>query len=96
MSEPKIELRPALPYLGIPGRTSDGVPAFVDKAFPELYGWLREHGVEPAGPPFIRFRELDQAGEPLIERARRALTDPERLAHEVDVLLCHGGRVSLS
>ena len=65
MSEPKIELRPALPYLGIAGRITDGVPAFVDKAFPELFGWLRQHGVEPVGPPFIRFRELDPAGEPL-------------------------------
>jgi effector-binding domain-containing protein len=65
MSEPKIELRPALPYLGIAGRITDGVPAFVDKAFPELFGWLGEHGVEPLGPPFIRFRELDPAGEPL-------------------------------
>ena len=65
MSEPKIELRPALPYLGIEGRITDGVPAFVDSAFPELFGWLGEHGVEPLGPPFIRFRELDPAGEPL-------------------------------
>ncbi len=65
MSEPTIELRPALPYLGIAGRITDGVPAFVDRAFPELFAWLGEHGVEPLGPPFIRFRELDQAGEPL-------------------------------
>jgi effector-binding domain-containing protein len=65
MGEPTIELRPSQPYLGIAGRITDGVPAFVDRAFPELYGWLGEHGIEPAGPPFIRFRELDADGEPL-------------------------------
>ena len=65
MSEPEIELRPAHQYLGIAGEITDGVPAFADRAFPELFGWLREHDVDPAGPPFIRFRKLDKDGEPL-------------------------------
>ena len=65
MSEPQIEQRPTQPYLGIAGRITDGVPAFVDKAFPELFSWLGEHGIKPSGPPFIRFRELDTDGEPL-------------------------------
>lgn len=65
MGEPTIQQRPALPYLGIAGRVTDGVPALVDKAFPELYAWLGEHGVEPAGPPFIRVRELNTNREPL-------------------------------
>ena len=29
MSEPQIQRRPAQPYLGIAGRITDGVPAFV-------------------------------------------------------------------
>lgn len=65
MTEPEIQQRPAQPYLGITGRITDGVPAFVDRAFPELFGWLGEHGVEPAGPPFIRYRQIDTDGEPL-------------------------------
>jgi effector-binding domain-containing protein len=65
MSEPQIELRPAQQYVGIAGEITDGVPAFVDRAFPELFGWLREHAAEPAGPPFIRYRELDTDGEPI-------------------------------
>jgi effector-binding domain-containing protein len=65
MTEPQIQQRPALPYLGIAGRVTNGVPALVDRAFPELFGWLGDHGVEPAGPPFIRYRELDTDGEPL-------------------------------
>jgi effector-binding domain-containing protein len=65
MTEPQIEQRPAQPYLGIAGRINDGVPAFVDKAFPELFRWLGEHGIQPSCPPLIRFRELDTDGEPL-------------------------------
>ena len=65
MSEPQIELRPAQQYLGIAGKITNGVPAFVDRAFPELFAWLGEHSMEPAGPPFIRYREMDDDGEPL-------------------------------
>ena len=65
MTEPTIQQRPAQPYLAIAGRITDGVPAFVDKAFPALFRWLGEHGIAPSGPPFIRFRELDLDGEPL-------------------------------
>lgn len=75
MTDPKIELRPAQQYLGIAGEITDGVPAFVDRAFPELYEWLRDHAVEPAGPPFIRFREIDTDGEPLELEAAVAVSD---------------------
>ena len=37
----------------------------VDKTFPQLFAWLRQNGVEPAGPPFIRYLEVDHSGEPL-------------------------------
>ena len=65
MSEPQIELREAQPYLGIHAPSIDGIRSFADSAFPELFGWLSEHGVAPAGPPFIRYYEVDAAGEPL-------------------------------
>jgi effector-binding domain-containing protein len=65
MSEPQIELRPAQPYLRIRERLTKGVPEFADRVFPELFGWLGQHGVQPAGPPFIRVRETDADGEPL-------------------------------
>jgi effector-binding domain-containing protein len=65
MNDPQIELREAQQYLGIRDSVTDGVPAFADKVFPELFGWLGEHGIQPAGPPFIRYRELGRAGEPL-------------------------------
>lgn len=65
MSEPRTELREAQPYLGIHAPGIDGIRQFADTAFPALFGWLGEHGVTPAGPPFIRYYEIDHAGEPL-------------------------------
>ena len=62
---PQIAERAAQPYLAIWCHVTSGVPAAVDPAFPELFGWLGRHGVEPAGPPFIRIHEVDAAGEPL-------------------------------
>jgi GyrI-like small molecule binding domain len=65
MSEPKIEKRPEQGYVGIRREVTDGLPAVVDQAFPQLFGRLGEQGIEPAGPPFIRYHEVDHAGEPL-------------------------------
>jgi effector-binding domain-containing protein len=62
---PQITLRDAQSYLGIRGPVTDGIRSFADTAFPELFGWLAENGVAPAGPPFLRYHEVDHAGEPL-------------------------------
>ena len=63
--EPRIEVRSEQPYLAIHRHVTDGVPAAVDSAFPELFAWLGERGIAPSGPPFMRFREVDPDGEPL-------------------------------
>jgi effector-binding domain-containing protein len=65
MTEPQIEERNEQSYLGIRCEVTEGVAPVVDRAFPQLFAWLGEQGVEPAGPPLIRYRELDGAGEPL-------------------------------
>jgi effector-binding domain-containing protein len=66
MSEPQIEERAERPYLGIRSEVpSAGIRSVVDRAFPQLFGWLSEHGIQPSGPPFIRYHQLDRAGEPL-------------------------------
>ena len=65
MTEPQIQQRDALPYLAIRSEVTDGVPAVADTAFPQLFAWLGQHGIEPAGPPFIRYLEVDRDGEPL-------------------------------
>ncbi len=66
--EPQIQPRDAQPYAGVRVRvTMDGISAAVDEAFPELFGWLAEHAVAPAGPPFIRYLVIDMAAELEIE-----------------------------
>jgi effector-binding domain-containing protein len=62
--EPTIGQRGELPYAGIRMQfPMDGLPAAVDAAFPELFGWLAEHGARPAGPPFIRYHVIDMPAE---------------------------------
>ena len=64
--KPRIEQRSALPYVAIHCHVSeDGVAAAVDSAFPALFRWLGDRGIEPLGAPFIRYLEIDPHGEPL-------------------------------
>src|SRR5919106_5867516 len=65
MTEPQIEKRTEQAYVGIRSAVTNGVPAVADTAFPQLFAWLGQHGIEPAGPPFIRYHEVDHDGEPL-------------------------------
>jgi len=66
--EPRIELRPAQPYAGIPMHvTMDSLSGAVDEAFPELFGWLAERALAVAGPPFIRYLVIDMEAELEIE-----------------------------
>lgn len=62
---PQVQKRVEQPYVAVRRQVTDGVPATVDGAFPELFAWLGEHGVKPSGSPFIRFLEVDLQGEPL-------------------------------
>jgi len=58
--EPQIQERAEQHYAGIPAQvTIDGIAQAIDSGFPELFGWLQEHGVAPAGPPFIRYLVID-------------------------------------
>jgi hypothetical protein len=68
VTEPKIDYRTGKPYLGIRTQTPfKGMFKVVDKLFKELSAWAKEQGVEPAGPPFLRFHVIDMAGEMDIE-----------------------------
>jgi effector-binding domain-containing protein len=64
---PLIQRRPAQPYVGIRGDVSTEAEfrSAVDRGFPALFGWLRDNGIEPAGPPFIRYLEVAGSGQPL-------------------------------
>ena len=42
--------------------SADELPAVVDRAFPAIFARLGELGVQPAGPPFIRYLDT---GDPM-------------------------------
>ena len=58
--EPRIEQRAEEPYAGMAGEASDEgeFRSFIDRSFPELFGWLGSRGIAPAGAPVIRYLEL--------------------------------------
>ena len=64
--KPLLESRERQPYMGIRLR-ANGEAEFrhaADTGFPELFGWLGEQGIAPAGAPMIRYRALDADGFP--------------------------------
>ena len=54
--DPEIrELTPQPAVVEVAVTEAAGLPAVVDSGFPRLFGRLAELGVEPAGPPYIRY-----------------------------------------
>jgi effector-binding domain-containing protein len=68
VSGPGLQSRPAVPTLGIretvPFRT---MLSNRDRLLAELIAWLDEHGVEPAGPFFLRLHVVDMSDQMQIE-----------------------------
>jgi effector-binding domain-containing protein len=60
-SQPKLEQREEQPYVAIRTRMTMGELAAGagDGLFPELFAWLGERGLAPAGAPFIRYLVID-------------------------------------
>jgi effector-binding domain-containing protein len=66
-NEPRIETRPAQPYVGMRRTiTMDTWPEVADR-IPELFVWLSGKGIPPQGPPFIRLTVIDMARELQVE-----------------------------
>jgi effector-binding domain-containing protein len=67
-SEPSIVTRDEQPYVGVPLTvTMSSLPQAIDSTFPRIFGWLGEHGITPAGPPFIRFFVIDMEADLEVE-----------------------------
>lgn len=63
IGKPKIDTRPKQVYMGI--RTTapfKGMSKVIDRISKELNGWVDEHKVKTAGPPFLRFHVIDMRG----------------------------------
>lgn len=66
-SQPEIEQREDQTYIG---RTETVTMATISRAadrIPEIMGWLGNHGVPPAGAPFLRYRVIDMEGKVAVE-----------------------------
>jgi hypothetical protein len=76
-TQPRIVERPEQPYVAISGQvTMQTVGAIADR-LPEVFVWLADHGLEPAGPPFFRYTRIDmqrqleiEAGVPVAAAAK--------------------------
>lgn len=56
ISNPTLVERTAQPYLSIRRQVHmDGFAPVIDESFPKVFAWLREHGLDLAGPPLIRY-----------------------------------------
>ncbi len=75
-SEPQVEQRAAQPYMGIRTQTPmSALPTVIPQLTGEVYQWLAQQGVEPAGPSIIRYHVIDMAGQLDIELGVPVATD---------------------
>lgn len=67
-AEPQVADRDELAYAGLPMTvTMDSFSAAIDAGFPELFGTLGQLGLQPAGPPLIRYHVIDMEAEMEVE-----------------------------
>src|ERR1700750_2568928 len=68
IGKPKIDERAEVQYMGIRRQTQfKGMFSVVTKLFKEINAWAKKQGIEPAGPPFLRYHVIDMEGEMDIE-----------------------------
>jgi effector-binding domain-containing protein len=68
ITEPKLEERPAQPYVAIRTQaTMNDLGTVIPQRLSEVFAWLRQQGITPAGVPFIRYRVIDMMAQLDIE-----------------------------
>ena len=68
VGDPTVDYRPEQPYMGIRTQVPmRGMFTVVAQSRKELSTWLKQQGVDAAGPPFLRYHVIDMAGEMDIE-----------------------------
>jgi effector-binding domain-containing protein len=81
--QPAVDARPEIIYMGIRTQTPfKGMFKVADKLFKEMNKWVKQHNVELAGPPFLRYHVIDMAGEMDIEvgfPVAKPMPDDERV-----------------
>lgn len=62
LTVPTVVERGARPYVALRAElTMDAMKGTADRLFGELFAWLSERGLQPAGPPFIKYDRIDMA-----------------------------------
>src|SRR5258705_5219477 len=64
---PEITDRDEQPYVAIRRSVTIGNFPEVADRMPEVFGWLRQRGIGPSGPPFFRYVVIDMERELQIE-----------------------------
>jgi len=68
ITELRLEERPAQPYVAIRTQaTMNELGTVIPQHHSEVYAWLRQQGIAPAGAPFIRYRVIDMMAQLDIE-----------------------------
>jgi effector-binding domain-containing protein len=60
-SEPVVEERGSQPYVAVRGVVTMSTFATIAHRLPTVFGWLAARAIEPVGPPFFRYLEIDMA-----------------------------------
>jgi effector-binding domain-containing protein len=68
MTAPKLEDRAEQTYVAIRTQaTMDELPTVIPQLLGDVFAWLHQRGIAPAGPPFIRYLVIDMAAQLDIE-----------------------------
>jgi effector-binding domain-containing protein len=68
LTEPAIIDRPAQPYVAIRAHvTMQTIGTVLPELHPQVFAWLRERGIPPAGPPFWKYNVIDMEREMEVE-----------------------------
>lgn len=66
-TEPRILDEPAQPYVAIQASVTMSTFAGIADRLPEIFGWLADREIAPAGAPFFRFHLIDMDRELVVD-----------------------------
>jgi len=62
ISEPKLETHDAHHYVAIRSKVAmQELPTVIPQSIDEVFSWLSEQGIEPDGPPLVRYHLINMA-----------------------------------
>lgn len=66
-TEPGTVERPEQPYVAVRGTVTMATISTMADRIPEVFAWLAARGLDPAGPPFLRYLVIDMKHELEVE-----------------------------